>query len=365
MKLDKRCHDSTKLLWHMDRVISHFDHGNRIAPLHLDIGISKFCNVKCVFCYGKFQNMQPVYIAREPLLNLISDANEIGVRSIALVGDGEPTVNKYLYEALELSKSTNVDMAISTNGELVDTEEKCKTILSACTWMRFSISAGTREGYLKIHQKDCFDKVVENIKRMVEVKKKYGYTCEIGMQSVFVPTLMRQDMIEESKLAVALGVDYFVIKQYSVPDDGESGMVKTDLSEYDSPETISALNYCESLATEKTDIVVKWNIMKQKGKRPYNGCLSVPLISEISGDGTFACCGHLFGGREEFKDYVFGNIQETRLRDIVKSQRYWDIIAKMRNEFDVHKMCKGACRLDKTNEFCYNYLQRPLGINFI
>lgn len=362
---DRRLHDSTKLLWHMSRVSDHFDLNKKVAPIHIDMGIAKFCNVKCVFCYGKFQNIQSVYIQKDALLQTIRDAKEIGVKSLAFIGDGEPTCNPYLYDALEEAKKVGIDIAISTNGALVDTEEKCKIILESCKWMRFCLSAGTREGYKKIHGKDYFDRVVENVKRIMEVKRKYNFSCEVGLQSVFVPTIMKDEMVQESKLALSIGVNYFVIKQCSLPDDGESGMEHFDLNEYDSEETTNALKKCETMSTDETQIIVKWNIIKQKGCRPYFGCPSVPLISEMSGNGDWYPCGHMFGNKEQFNEYKFGNVHMTRLKDIFNSEHYWEVIKRMRDEFNVQTQCKGACRLDKTNEFVWNYINKPKGINFI
>lgn len=360
-----RMHDDTKLIYHMDRVMGWFDHGKPVAPIHVDMGIAKFCNVSCCFCYGKFQNVQKVFIEKSALIQTVKDAKDIGIKSLAFIGDGEPTCNPHLYEAVDTAISIGIDLSMSSNGVLIDSEDKCKQILAGCKWMRFCFSAGTREGYKKIHGKDYYDRVVENIQRMVETKKKYGYGCDIGMQAVFVPTLMKEEMIEESKLAIRLGVDYFVIKQCALPDSGESGMEQFDLGEYDKAETDVALKLCEDLSTDNTDIIVKWNIIKQKGQRPYRGCPSVPFISEISGNGDWFPCGHMFGGKSEFVDYKFGNLHEISLKEMFYSEKYWKIITKMRDDFDVQNQCRGACRLDMTNAFCWKYMNKPSGINFI
>ena len=362
---DNRMHDSTKLLWHCDMVKAHFDKGERVAPIHIDMGIAKYCNIRCVYCYGLFQEVQAVFIKRDALLQTLADAAEIGVKSIAFIGDGEPTMNPALYEALEVGASLGLSMALSTNGVLVDDTSKYATILSSCEWMRFCLSAGTRDGYIKVHGKDYFDKVISNVKSIVRFKKDYNYACEIGLQSVFVPTTMKEEMLKEAILAVELGVDYFVVKQCSLPDNGESGMSHFDLAEYDKKETEDVLKQCETMSTDKTQIIVKWDIIKKKGQRDYQGCPSVPFISEMSGNGDWFPCGHMFGKKTQFSDYKFGNVHEKSLKEIFKSDHYWEIIKKMRNEFNVQKQCKGACRLDKANEFCWNYLQKPKGINFI
>ena len=59
---NNRMMDNTKLLYHMDRVIQHFDKKEKVAPIHIDMGIAKFCNVRCIFCYGLKQTPSPVFI---------------------------------------------------------------------------------------------------------------------------------------------------------------------------------------------------------------------------------------------------------------------------------------------------------------
>jgi radical SAM protein with 4Fe4S-binding SPASM domain len=358
--------DNTKALWHMERIMDHYDKGKRIPPVHIDMGIAKFCNIKCVFCYGLFQTPAPVFIQRDALLQTMRDAGEIGVKSIGIIGDGEPTCNPHLYEALEEGKKAGLDLSLSTNGILIKTDEQRECILRNCKWMRFCLSAGSREGYKKIHGFDLWEKAIQSVKDMVRVKKEKGYECDIGLQAVFVPTLMAEEMVKEAQLAVDLGVDYFVIKQCSLPDEeNKSGMMNFDLTDYDKPEIIDALKRAESLSTDKTKIIVKWEIIKQKGNKPYQGCLSIPLISEMSGNGDWYPCGYMFGENSKFKDeYRFGNVHQISLKDMFNSDRYWNIIEKMK-KFDVHNDCAGCCRMDKCNEFIFNYLNKPKGINFI
>jgi len=352
--------DDTKLLWHMDRVKKIFK-GEKIAPIMIDMGITKACNIRCVYCYRLNQEPSEEYIERDALLDLVSTAKDIGLKAIGFVGDGEPTVNPHMHEALE--KAT-CDMAISTNGILLDTDEKRINVLKNCTWMRFNLSAGTKEGYKKIHSVDKFEVVCENIKEMVRLKKFHGYKCEIGLQSVYVPGLMDKEMIEEAKLAVKLGVDYFVIKQCSLPDENKRvGDIGFNVDEYDSEKVKEVLETCENFSTENTKIIPKWNLMQQKGKRPYDGCPGIPLLLQISGNGDVYPCGQMFQ-KEKYKDYFIGNIHDTPFREMIKTDRYWEVMEKMKT-FDVHKDCTGACRQDKINEFCYNYLNKPRGINFI
>ena len=361
---ESRVMDGSKTLWHMDRVLD-LDNGKRIAPVHIDMGIAKFCNVACVFCYGDHQIMTKDYIKQEPLLQTMKDAGEIGIRSIAIIGDGEPTMNPHFYEALRVGKESGLSLATSTNGVLLNSDEKLETILDTCEWMRFCLGAGSREGYQKVHQKDYFDKVVSNVERLVQLKERKGSKCDIGFQAVFVPGQMEQDMIDEAKLAVNLGVDYFVIKQCSLPDGNKRvGKIEFDPKNYGRPETIEALKYAESLSTDRTKIIPKWNVMAQGGVRDYQGCPSIPLVSEISGNGDWYPCGFMFGNKPEFSEFKFGNVHEQSLKKIWESDRYWDIVKRM-NDYNVQKDCAGCCRQDQVNRFLSKYHEAPKGRNFI
>ncbi len=357
--------DGTKLLWHMDKVIKHFDEGKKIPPIHIDVGLTKKCNMRCVYCYGNFQQMTGAVIERDALLNnLVKSAYDVGVKSLAFIGDGEPTLNPTYYEALRLGRELGLSLSTSTNGILVNDDYKRESILESCEWMRFNISAYSPEGFKKIHRSTARDIVLKNISDMVKYREEHGLECDIGLQMVFNPMLMSEEVLPLAQFALMSGVDYFVIKQCSMPTDDDS-VAQFDMKLYDSKKTQELLEIVEKFSTPKTKIIPKWNLIAQKGKKFYDRCCSIPFISEISGNGDWYPCGYMFGGKPEFDKYKFGNLHKQSLKQMLDSDKYWEIIRKMREDFNVHKSCKGNCRQEKTNEFSWNYLHPPKGINFV
>ena len=363
MARDKRMMDQSKLMWHHDRISAYYDRGESIAPVHIDWGLSKFCNVDCVFCFGAFQNKSKDYIPRDVLLNAVREAGESGVRSVAFIGDGEPTCNPNFYDALYVGKESGLDLATSTNGVLLDRPERRKAILDNCTWMRFCLAAGDREGYQKIHRVDKFDKVSENVEAIVRERDEGGYKTDIGLQSVYVPGLMDEDMIKEARFAVDKGVDYFVIKQCSLPEGNRKvGDVSFNPNDYD--KAIDVMKECEAMSNDRTKIIPKYAAMLNHGVRNYENCPAVPLISEISGNGDWFPCGYFFGNKPQYDKYKFGNLKEG-FKNILNSDRYKEITEHFVNEFDSHKDCFGHCRLDPCNTYIDKYLHKPEGANFI
>jgi wyosine [tRNA(Phe)-imidazoG37] synthetase (radical SAM superfamily) len=207
--------DGCKLLWHMERVNKHYKLGEKVYPLHIDIGATKLCNAKCVYCYGIKQVMNGNVIQERPLLQLFNDAPDLGIKSITVTGDGEPTLNPAMYKALFIGAQKGLDIGFATNGIALD-EEKLRVILSTCTWLRFNLSAIGELGYKSIHGVPKWECVQANIKLATALKEKYDYKCTIGLQMVLIPDALKYVMAE-AKFAKENHLDYFVIKQYSDP----------------------------------------------------------------------------------------------------------------------------------------------------
>ena len=343
--------NSTKLPWHMDRVAEHYEQGKRIAPIYIDAGIAKTCNVRCIFCYGIYQKTVPgstEMIRPDALISFLRDAPLIGVKAIGLVGDGEPTMNPAVYEAVEAGARNGLDLGMATIGVALD-EKKLSVLLDNMVWIRFNCAGVGREGYRKIHGMDVWDRVKRNVEDAARINEKLGRKCTIGLQTIYLPHNADQ-IIEEARWAVELGVDYFEIKQFS--DPGCSEMVQFDLNWYDSAEARGILEEAEGMSNDRTHIVAKWSLMETKGKRPYNLCLAPPILLSVSGNGKVYPCGYLFNHEE----YLLGDLNRQSLKEIIESDHYWKIMDFMEKKFDVHNDCKGCCRQDFANRYLYEYL---------
>ncbi len=170
--MDKWLMDSTKLMYHPDR-IADFLAGKSIIPIHIDIGVTKKCNLRCSYCYGIFQKFTGEVISSKVLFNLFKQAGQIGIKSITVTGDGEPTLNPAIYDALLTGKRHGLDLGFATNGHNLGYIERV-TLLKTLTWLRFNVSAYTVEGYKKVHNgNESFrNKVFTNIMEMVKLKTR-------------------------------------------------------------------------------------------------------------------------------------------------------------------------------------------------
>ncbi len=335
--------DGTKISWYQDRIAAWL-RGERFAPITIDIALTRACNYGCHFCYAMLQENERHVISREVIHNFLEDCAEIGVRGISLVSDGESSISPVFEDTIIRGSELGLSMAVGTNG-LVLNHDKLLRILPHLTYLRINISAGERARYAEIMgvKEHWFDRVCENIRDMVAIKKRYGLSVTIGIQMVLMPQYADQ-ILPLAKLGRELRPDYLVIKHCSDNEDGDLGV---DYSQYAS--LYDLLREAEALSDEEYRVVAKWSKIGTGNHRTYQRCYGPPFILQMSGSGLVAPCGMLFN--ERYKKFHIGNICETRFRDIFASDRYWDVMNYLASpDFNAQKMCGSLCLQHKVNE---------------
>ena len=311
--------DSHKLSYHMDRV-NAWKAGERIAPVTVDMALTRACGSMCKFCYAMMQEPQKRHgIKTHHALNLLDDFSEIGVRGVSLVSDGESTLSKSYVPFVQHAAELGISVGNATNAWEWG-PEKSEQVLPHMSWIRFTVAAGTPEKYAEIMYKgpehtEVYDKAIRNIKHAVEFKKKHNLSVTLGIQMVLMPEF-KDEIIPFAKLGVDLGVDYAVIKHCS---DDEYHTLGVDYSKYE--QMYELLEQAESLSTEKTKVIVKWDKINDKGKPSYKRFYGPPFLLQISGSGLVAPSGMFFNAR--YSKLHIGDFTSERFIDIFKSDKYW------------------------------------------
>jgi len=361
--------DSHKLNWHKDRVEAWL-RGERIAPITIDCALTRRCTYRCVYCYGQLQENDEKRMTKDVIFRFLDDAAEIGVKGISFVSDGESTCSPYLNDAIKRGKRNGLDMALGTNGYLLE-YQKLEEILPDLTYLRFNFSAGESSRYAEIMgtKEQNFYKVSKTIEKCVKIKKEKNLSVTLGIQMVLMPEFADQ-IIPFAKLGKKLGVDYAVIKHCS---DDEMGSLGIDYSKYFG--LIDILKQAESFSDSGYLVKAKWSKILSDGKRRYSQCYGPPFILQLSGSGLVAPCGALFNNR--YKKFHIGNIVDTPFKKIWESERYWKVMNYIASDkYDAKTMCGTLCLQHKVNEFLWDLKQGntvledsegkpPLHINFI
>ena len=171
--------DSHKLSYHYDRVKA-WENGERIAPISVDMALTRACGAMCSFCYAMVQEPQErSSIKVKQALDLVDDFAEVGVKGVSLISDGESTLSKAYVPFIQHASNVGIDVGNATNGWEWE-PEKIDQVLPHLTWVRFTCAAGTPEEYSKIMFKskdhtEVFDRAMKHIRYAVELKKKIKF----------------------------------------------------------------------------------------------------------------------------------------------------------------------------------------------
>lgn len=361
--------DGTKIMWHQER-LEAWKKGERFAPITIDMALTRGCNFKCVYCYSTLQDNESKRITKEVMHRFLDDCAEIGVKAISFVSDGESSISPAYVDSIKYGHKLGISMASGTNGYLLN-KEVLEEILPCLTYLRFNISAGEPKRFSEIMgvPEEWFHTVKENIKQAIEIKKKKKLEVTIGMQMVLMPEFADQ-ILPIARLGKELRPDYLVIKHCS---DDETGALGVDYKGY--REVYDILKEAESLSDEGYLVKVKWSKIEAEGKRDYERCYGPPFLIQLSGSGLVAPCGCLFN--EKYSKYHIGNIVDTSFKEIVFSDRYWEVMNELASpRFNAKTMCGTLCVQHKVNEVLDKYkkglieLNKPMGeppmhINFI
>lgn len=311
--------DSHKLPYHHDRVQA-WEAGERIAPVSVDMSLTRACGAMCSFCYAMMQESQArSSIKTSHALNLLDDFSAIGVRSVSLVSDGESTLSKAYVPFIEHAAELGIDIGNATNAWEFEAD-KVEQVLPHITWVRFTVAAGRPESYAKIMYKDSgqtsvFDRAIKNIKYAVDLKRRENLSVTLGIQMVLMPHL-KDEILPFAQLGLDLGVDYAVIKHCS---DDEQNTLGIDYSQYG--DLHGLLHEAEAMSNDQTKVIVKWSKIRDGDKPSYNRFYGPQFLLQISGSGLVAPSGMFFNAR--YSKLHIGNFTEERFIDIWKSERYW------------------------------------------
>ncbi|MEW5769670.1 MAG: radical SAM/SPASM domain-containing protein [Pseudomonadota bacterium] len=335
--------DGTKIGWHLERVRA-WERGERIAPITIDMALTRACNYACNYCYATLQENDRKVITEPVIDRFLEDCAEIGVKGISLVSDGESTVSPVFEHTVVRGGELGLSMACGTNGYLL-TPAMLERILPHMTYLRINISAGERDRYAEIMgvKHAYYDRVLQNIRDAVRIKRERGLRVTIGLQMVLMPQFGDQ-VLPLARLGRELGVDYCIFKHCS---DNEDGDLKV---EYDGYAALhDTLREAEAMSTDSYQVSVKWSKIIAGQQRSYQRCYGPPFILQLSGSGLVAPCGMLFN--ERYKKFHIGNICDTPFREIWASDAYWEVMNYLASPaFNAQTMCGTLCLQHKVNE---------------
>ncbi len=150
-------------------------------PKTMLLEVSNICNHACAFCANSKSDRKKGFIEKKFAMRILSEAYMLGTREVGFYATGEPLTDKNLEKYISYAKEIGFEYVfITTNGALFDAQRAQSIIDAGIDSIKFSINGANKEDYLLIHGKDDFDKVIDNLKYLSELRNSYGFKLYVS-----------------------------------------------------------------------------------------------------------------------------------------------------------------------------------------
>lgn len=326
-----------KILNHWE-MLNQIIHGHNPVPISCEIDPSNICNHNCVWCINdKYRHENQQMLSYDLLMRVIEEIAEMGVKSIAYTGGGEPLTNSATVKALYKTVEYGLETAIVTNGGLL-TVENSEAIVKNCSYVRVSLDAGSNDVHRQLHlpnnkKEDEYQRIIKNIGQLVQIRKRLSTKIEIGVGFLAFPTNYYQ-IFETASLMKGIGVDYIQIRPAYMDGVRLSDRIWNETKEQmEKALTLSDDNFKVFPILHRFDEV-------ENLSRTYSRCLGHALVGVIGANGKMYLCCQLRG----YEKYCFGDLNESSFKEIWNGAKRKKVIDSIRLSDCL------PCRYNKYNE---------------
>lgn len=211
------------------------------APISINLDLTTACNFQCPHCIdGEIINTGKM-LDLNYVKTLIRDWAGKGLKSVILIGGGEPVLYPYFEEVVKFLKGLSLQIGIVSNGTNMKKIENICELLDKKDWVRLSLDAGTNSTFQKIHQpriKITLEEIMAQVKKMRQKNSnvQMGFSFLIIGDNKKVNKVVLANNIKEivsaAKLAKENGFSYLSLKPFISPEGERSTTIsKSNLAE--------------------------------------------------------------------------------------------------------------------------------------
>ena len=195
-----------------------------LGPRTLDVllDVTNQCNLKCRMCYFSFpevferprEQMSPAVFAR------VAQQTFPYARMAVLSAGCEPLVHDDFPGLLALAAPYAVpQLKYLTNGQLLGEDVARASIRCGVTEIHVSVDGATRETYEWVRRGASFDRLLENLGLLRDLKQRLGSATPVVQFNVMLMRRNVHELPELARLANRLGVEQLVCR-HLLPYDG-------------------------------------------------------------------------------------------------------------------------------------------------
>ena len=183
-------------------------------PSHLMIEVSSACQLKCPLCpLGNGRLSRPRQLMKMQMFKRIVDDIADYIYHININGMGEPLLNENICEMISFAKANNIYVDLYTNLQIENQDVIEGLVDYGLDAILISCDGAIKEVYEKYRINGDFDRLINNIKVLVEKKKRAkSIKPEVNIQFILFEHNESQ-LSQIAELVRTLEADNLIIKR--------------------------------------------------------------------------------------------------------------------------------------------------------
>ena len=257
-------------------------------PYILFLDPCNYCNLRCPLCPTGLNdlNREQAMLSFEHFKQYF-DPYAPYLFEVILHNWGESFINKEVYKMIAYAQSKNVGTNISSNFVIVNDEDIEAILDSGLEYLIISLDDADAETYLKYRVRGDFDRVVENMRKLIERRDARGQKTPVVEWQYIVMKHNAHQVDDAQRLADDIGVDLLRPIPVGLPFDARN---RSELAEKWYPENVAGRT--ESTSEEQT---------YGQANKP-SPCFYLYRSMTVNPDGKVSPCCVVNNSRYDFAD---------------------------------------------------------------
>jgi len=193
------------------------------APVSINLDITTACNYACDHCVDMDILNTGIKYNHEKLLDSIAVMARKGLRSVIVIGGGEPTVYPKFSESVRFMKSLGLQVSVVTNGSGMKKIAEVADVLEPSDWVRLSLDSASDDIFQKMHKPRrpiTLDQICEGVAEVRAMKPRFklGFSFIITWKGATINDTKIVENLHEivpaAERARKYGFDYISYKPF-------------------------------------------------------------------------------------------------------------------------------------------------------
>lgn len=272
------------------------------VPVTINLDLTSACSNRCTHCIDKSVLNTGRFLDFEYIKNLLKVWKEKGLKSVIVIGGGEPTLHPNFEGVIEfIKKDLGLEVGIASNGNQIERIKNICHLLEKRDWVRLSLDSATNETFQKIHNpilKVSLEDILNKVKEMRQEHSDFqmGYSFLIigsGKQVGGVPLINNiKEITLAAKLAKENGFSYLSLKPVITPE----GSRETAISQEDLRQIKEEIEKSKVLEDDNFKVMESINLLcfynedlKKSMQREPKTCHMQFFRTVLNPEGIFSC----------------------------------------------------------------------------